>query len=93
MFHDHLNPYVANEHARARMAEMESSIARQATDRRAPGASRCRPGKHSWRCRGRGDILTYVCLVCGKTREKPPRRRWGAAQVPGGAGGGPWGYG
>jgi len=51
---------------------------------------RCRLGKHTWRSRGRGDVLTYVCLVCGKTRAKPPRRRWGASEAPGG-GGGPYG--
>lgn len=43
---------------------------------------RCRLGKHVWRSRGRGDALTYVCQVCGKTRDKPPRRRMGAAEVP-----------
>ena len=33
---------------------------------------RCRLGKHKWRTTGRGDALTYVCEVCGKTRDKPP---------------------
>jgi hypothetical protein len=42
MFHDHLNPYIANEHARARMAEMESSIARRAAVREPSGARRRR---------------------------------------------------
>jgi hypothetical protein len=42
MFHDHLDPYIANEHARARMAELESSIARRAADREADGARRRR---------------------------------------------------
>jgi hypothetical protein len=42
MFHDHLNPYIANEHARARMAEMESSIASRAAVREARGARRRR---------------------------------------------------
>jgi hypothetical protein len=32
---------------------------------------RCRLGKHAWTCRGRGDALNYVCLVCGKTRDEP----------------------
>jgi hypothetical protein len=49
---------------------------------------RCRLGKHTWRSRGRGDILTYVCLVCGKTRDTPPRRRWGASDAPMPPGGG-----
>jgi hypothetical protein len=39
---------------------------------------RCRLGKHRWRCRGRGDALTYFCEVCRKTRDKPPRRSGGA---------------
>ena len=39
---------------------------------------RCRLGKHRWRSRGRGDALTYFCEVCGKTRDKPPRRSGGA---------------
>jgi hypothetical protein len=39
---------------------------------------RCRLGKHRWRCRGRGDALTYFCQACGKTRDKPPRRTGGA---------------
>jgi hypothetical protein len=42
MFHDHLNPYVANEHARARIAEMERSIARRAAVEEARGARRRR---------------------------------------------------
>jgi hypothetical protein len=42
MFHDHLNPYIANEHARACMAEMESSIAKRAAVREARGARRRR---------------------------------------------------
>ena len=54
------------------------------------GRFRCRLGKHAWRSRGRSDVLTYVCQVCGKTRDKPPRRRWGTSQAPGG-GGGPYG--
>ena len=33
------------------------------------GRFRCRLGKHTWRSRGRGDVLTYVCLACGKTRD------------------------
>ena len=45
---------------------------------------RCRLGKHKWRCRGRGDALTYICKACGKTRDKPPRKPMGAARVPGG---------
>jgi len=52
---------------------------------------RCRLGKHTWRSRGRGDALTYVCAVCGKTRATPPRQRWGASDAPlppGSAGGG-----
>jgi hypothetical protein len=49
---------------------------------------RCRLGKHTWRSKGRGDVLTYVCLVCGKTRDKPARRRWGASQAPGSGEGG-----
>jgi hypothetical protein len=56
---------------------------------------RCRVGKHRWKTRGRGDTLTYVCQVCGKTRDHPPRSRTGAAEAPwlpgtgshGGAGG------
>jgi len=43
---------------------------------------RCRLGKHTWRSRGRGDVLTYVCLVCGKTRDTPPPRRSGGSQAP-----------
>jgi hypothetical protein len=43
---------------------------------------RCRMGKHKWRSRGRGDALTYVCQVCGKTTDKPPRSRWGASEAP-----------
>jgi hypothetical protein len=39
---------------------------------------RCRLGKHKWKSRGRGDALTYVCQVCGKTRGKPPRRMGGS---------------
>jgi hypothetical protein len=42
MFHDHLNPYMANEHARARIAEMEASIVRQAAIREARGPRRRR---------------------------------------------------
>jgi hypothetical protein len=42
MFSAHLNPYIANEHARARIAEMESSIARRASVREARGARRRR---------------------------------------------------
>jgi len=34
---------------------------------------RCRLGKHTWRSSGRGRYLTYECLVCEKTRDKPPR--------------------
>jgi hypothetical protein len=49
---------------------------------------RCRLGKHKWRSRGRGDALTYVCQNCGKTLDKPPRRRMGASEAPGGGGGG-----
>jgi hypothetical protein len=49
---------------------------------------RCRLGKQTWRSKGRGDVLTYVCLVCGKTRDRPPRRRWGASQAPGSGEGG-----
>jgi hypothetical protein len=33
---------------------------------------RCSVGKHEWRTRGRGNALTYICQVCGKTRDKPP---------------------
>jgi hypothetical protein len=36
---------------------------------------RCRLRKHKWRARGRGDALTYVCELCGKTRAKPPPSR------------------
>jgi hypothetical protein len=43
---------------------------------------RCRLGKHKWRARGRGDTLTYVCQVCGKTRDKPPRSRTGGSEAP-----------
>jgi hypothetical protein len=43
---------------------------------------RCRLGKHEWRTRGRGDALTYVCQVCGKTRDKPPRSRTGGSEAP-----------
>jgi hypothetical protein len=39
---------------------------------------RCRLGKHSWRCSGRGNDLTYRCEVCGKARKQPPRRSGGA---------------
>jgi hypothetical protein len=42
MFHDHLNPYIATEHARARMVELESSITRRPTVREAGGARRRR---------------------------------------------------
>jgi hypothetical protein len=41
---------------------------------------RCRLGKHRWKTRGRGDALTYVCDVCGKARDKPPRS--GATEAP-----------
>jgi hypothetical protein len=41
MFH-HLNPYIVNEHARARIAHMESSIAERASLRQARGARRRR---------------------------------------------------
>jgi hypothetical protein len=43
---------------------------------------RCRLGKHSWRTKGRADDLTFFCELCGKTRDKPPRSRMGAAEVP-----------
>jgi hypothetical protein len=43
---------------------------------------RCRLGKHKWKTRGRGDALTYVCQVCGKTRDKPPRSRTGGSEAP-----------
>jgi hypothetical protein len=36
---------------------------------------RCLLGQHKWRTRGRGAALTYVCEVCGKTRDKPPPGR------------------
>ena len=49
---------------------------------------RCRLGKHKWRTTGRGDALTYVCQVCGKTRDKPPRSRMGASEAPVPPGGG-----
>jgi hypothetical protein len=39
---------------------------------------RCRVRKHKWKTRGRGDALTYVCQVCGKTRDKPPPSRTAA---------------
>ena len=67
MFHDHLNPNIANEHARGCMAEMESSIARQATERGASGALRCRLGKHSWRCRGQA-TFSQTCVSCAGRR-------------------------
>jgi hypothetical protein len=57
-------------------------------EKEARAAVRCRLGKHTWRSRGRGDVLTYVCQACGKTRDKPPRRRWGAAEFPQPPGGG-----
>jgi hypothetical protein len=53
---------------------------------------RCRLGRHTWRSKGRGDVLTYVCPVCGKTRDKPPRRRWGGSEAPMPPGGGRSGY-
>jgi hypothetical protein len=31
---------------------------------------RRRLGKHTWRSTGRGDVLTSICLVCRKTRER-----------------------
>jgi hypothetical protein len=43
---------------------------------------RCRLGKHKWKTRGRGDALTYVCQVCGKTLDKPPRSRTGGSEAP-----------
>ena len=43
---------------------------------------RCRLGRHKWRCRGRGDALTYFCQVCGTTRDKPPRWRTGGSEAP-----------
>jgi hypothetical protein len=43
---------------------------------------RCRLGKHRWKTRGRGDALTYVCQVCGKTTDKPPRSRTGGSEAP-----------
>jgi hypothetical protein len=43
---------------------------------------RCRLGKHKWKTRGRGDALTYVCQVCGKTSDTPPRSKWRASEVP-----------
>lgn len=47
-----------------------------------PHKLRCRIGKHTWRTRGRADALTYFCQACGKTRDKPPRSRMGAAEAP-----------
>jgi hypothetical protein len=41
MFH-HLNPYIANEHARARIADVESSIAERAVVEQARAARRRR---------------------------------------------------
>jgi hypothetical protein len=54
---------------------------------------RCGLGKHTWRSRGRGDALTYVCQACGKTLDKPPRARarGSEAPVPPGSGGSPIG--
>jgi hypothetical protein len=55
---------------------------------------RCRLGKHRWRSKGRGDTLTYFSHDCGKTLDKVPRSRMGAAEAPrppgseGGVGGG-----
>jgi hypothetical protein len=43
---------------------------------------RCRLGKHKWKTRGRADALTYVCQVCGKTLDTPPRQKWGASERP-----------
>ena len=43
---------------------------------------RCRVGKHKWRCRGRGEALSYVCELCAKTRDKPPRSQTGGAEAP-----------
>ena len=42
----------------------------------------CRRGKHTWRTRGRGDALTYVCEVCGETSAEPPRSKWSGSQAP-----------
>ena len=52
---------------------------------------RCRLGKHKCKTRGRGDALTYVCQVCGKTLDKPPRSKMGGAEAPGGGTMGPIG--
>jgi hypothetical protein len=46
MFHDHLNPYIANDDARARMGELESSITRHAARR-----GRSRRQRRTWLAR------------------------------------------
>ena len=58
MFHDHFT-YIANEHARARMAELESSIARRAAVREAGGAAR----RRSWALTTGAAILTMLTLA------------------------------
>jgi hypothetical protein len=76
---------------RSAMVDQQGSQGTPLTDspgEQGMGRRPCRRRKHQWRSRGRGDALTYVCQVCGETRDEPPRRRWGGQEAPGGEGGG-----
>src|SRR5829696_9104595 len=41
---------------------------------------RCRLGKHEWTSRGRGDALTYLCRVCGKTSDSREEEKGNRSQ-------------